>query len=323
MTNKQQILRSEVVLEKYGKALAGKTVLITGVSDNSIAGELALQLSTADPKLLILSARAESKVAGIREKIKSSKPNVETRFLNLDLSDLTAVRNAVGDLADVPHIDHLVCVAGVMFPPYTKTKDGFESQFGVNYLANFLLVKLLLPKIRAAGPDSSVIIMTSGMAKQGKMNFDDYNFSDGRTYDPTVAYAQSNAARVMFAKRLGQKLKGEKIRVFSIDPGAVQTGLQRYCPPDFLDKVEEWKKAGSLVDIEGKPFEVPPWTTTSEGAATIITGMLDPTIAGYNGAYLNRNAVADDELHAHLNDEGNWSKLWELSERLTQEKFSL
>ena len=157
-------------------------MLITGVSDDSIAGELALQLSTADPKLLILSARAESKVAGIREKIKSSKPNVETRFLNLDLSDLAAVRKAVADLADVPHIDHLVCVAGVMFPPYTKTKDGFESQLGVNYLANFLLVKLLLPKIRAAGPDSSVIIMTSGMAKQGKVHFDDVNFSVSLIY---------------------------------------------------------------------------------------------------------------------------------------------
>ncbi|KAJ5486050.1 Short-chain dehydrogenase/reductase SDR [Penicillium desertorum] len=323
MSNNQQILRSEVVLEKYGKALAGKTVLITGVSDDSIAGELALQLSAADPKLLILSARAEAKVAGIRDKIKSANLNVETRFLNMDLSNLAAVRDAVEDLKDVPHIDHLVCVAGVMFPPYSKTKDGFESQLGVNYLANFLLVKLLLPKIRAAGPDSSVVIMASSMARQGKMHFDDFNFSDGRTYDPMVAYGQSNAARVMFAKRLGEKLKTEKIRVFSIDPGAVQTGLQRHCPPEFLDLVDEWKKAGAMVDMDGKPIEIPPWTTTSEGAATVITGMIDPTIAEYNGSYLNQNAVSDHELHTHINDEGNWTKLWELSESLTKEKFSL
>ena len=152
-------------------------VLITGVSDDSIAGELALQLSAADPKLLILSARAEAKVAGIQDKIKSAKPNVETRFLNMDLSDLAAVRDAVEDLKDVPHIDHLVCVAGVMFPPY-----GFESQLGVNYLANFLFVKLLLPKIRAAGPGSSVVIMASSMARQGKMHFDNCNFSVSSTH---------------------------------------------------------------------------------------------------------------------------------------------
>ncbi|KAJ5257802.1 hypothetical protein N7505_001942 [Penicillium chrysogenum] len=315
MSNNQQILRSEAVLEKYGKALAGKTVLITGVSDDSIAGELALQLSAADPKLLILSARAEAKVAGIQDKIKSAKPNVETRFLNMDLSDLAAVRDAVEDLKDVPHIDHLVCVAGVMFPPYSKTKDGFESQLGVNYLANFLFVKLLLPKIRAAGPGSSVVIMASSMARQGKMHFDNCNFSDGQTYDPMVAYGQSNAARVMFVKRLGKKLKAEKIRVFSVDPGAVRTGLQRHCPPDFLDQVDEWKKAGA----NGNP----PWTTTSEGAATVITGMIDPTIAEDNGSYLNQNAVSDHELHAHINDEGNWTKLWELSESLTKENFCL
>lgn len=34
-----------------------------------------------------------------------------------------------------------------------------------------------------------------------------------------VAYGQSNAARVMFAQKLGEKLKEEQIRVFSVDPG--------------------------------------------------------------------------------------------------------
>lgn len=196
MSNNQQILRSEVILEKYGKALAGKTgnithaltksssndiyhiiVLITGVSDTSIAGELAIQLANADPALLILTARAESKVAAVQQKIRAAKPHVRTRFLHMDLSDLSAVRNAGKELSDVPQIDHLVCVAGVMFPPYNKTKDGFESQLGVNYLANFVLVKMLLPKVRAAGPTSSVVIMASSMARQGKMHFDDYNFN--------------------------------------------------------------------------------------------------------------------------------------------------
>ncbi|KAJ5494232.1 Short-chain dehydrogenase/reductase SDR [Penicillium fimorum] len=323
MSNSQQILRSEVVLEKYGKTLAGKTVLITGVSDESIAGELALQLSAADPKLLILTARAESKVTGIQEKIRLAKPNVKTRFLKMELSDLNAVRNAVRDLDDVSHIDHLVALAGVMFPPFSKTKDGFESQLGVNYLANFLLVKLLLPKVRAAGADSSVVIMTSSIVRQGKMHFDDFNFSDGQTYDAMAAYGQSNAARVMFVKRLGEKLKNEKIRVFSVDPGAVHTGLQRHCSPEFFDQVAEWKKAGFMIDMDGKPIDIPPWTTTSEGAATVITAMVDPTIAEYNGSYLSQNAVSDHELHTHIYDEDNWTKLWKLSEDLTKEEFSL
>lgn len=220
-------------------------VLITGVSDESIAGELAVQLAAVDPKLLILSARAESKVTPIIAKIKKTKPNVGTRFLNIELGDMSAIRNAVvNDLADIPKIDHVVCVAAVMACPYAKTKDGFESQFGVNYLANFLLIKLLLPKVQAAGPSSSVIIVASSAVRGGKINLDDLGFGvsianilpsshltsrqNGETYESWAAYGQSNVARVMFAKRLGEKLKSHGIRVFSIDPGGMGIYGRRY-----------------------------------------------------------------------------------------------
>lgn len=151
--------------------------MITGVSNDSIAGELAVQLAVADPKLLILSARSEIKVEPIIEQIKQSKPDVATRFLNMDLGDLDAIRKAVHtDLADLPRIDHVVCVAGVMACPFGRTKDGFETQFGVNYLANFVLVELLLSKVRVAGPSSSIVIVSSSTARQGKIHFEDLDF---------------------------------------------------------------------------------------------------------------------------------------------------
>lgn len=152
-------------------------VLITGVSGDSIAGELAIQLSAAGPHLLILSSRAEERVTPVIQKIKSIAPDVKTRFLKMDLGDTSSVRKAVDTLHDIPKIHHLACVAGVMVPPYGTTKDGFETQFGVNYLANFLLVKLLLPKVRAAGPGSSIIIVASGAARTGKVDFEDVGFS--------------------------------------------------------------------------------------------------------------------------------------------------
>lgn len=147
------------------------------MSDTSIAGELAVQLSIANPALLILSAKAQRHVEPIVKKIKSLNPNIKTRFLEMDLSNLAFVRKAAKSLEDVPTIDHLVAVAGVMAPPYNKTADGVESQFGINYLANFLLVKLLLPKIPAAAPFASIIIVASSAVRQGRVNFDDVNYS--------------------------------------------------------------------------------------------------------------------------------------------------
>ncbi|KAJ5898167.1 hypothetical protein N7504_008455 [Penicillium tannophilum] len=315
----KQILRSEAILEKYGKAISGKTILITGVSDISIAGELAIQLSTADPKLLILSARAESKVVSVIEKIRETKPNVMTRFFNMDLNYLSGIREAVEhDLADIDQIDHVICAAGVMACPYTTTKDGFEMQFGVNYLANFLLVKLLLPKVQAAGSSSSIISVASAAARQGKVDCDDIGFSNGKTYEPIAAYCQSNVARVMFAKKLSENLKGQGIRAYSIDPGSVTTGLQRHVDAEMAAAIEKLRKDGYLVDVDGNRWQSQPRATRSEGAATIITGMIDPTITDHNGAYLSQNALADDELHSHILDEKNWARLWELSQKLIE-----
>ena len=95
----------------------------------------------------------------------------------MDLGDMTSIRQAVDTLRDVPKIDHLVCVAGVMVPPYGTTKDGSETQFGVNYLANFLLIKLLLLKVRVAGAGSSIVIVASSAVRSGKVEFGDVGFS--------------------------------------------------------------------------------------------------------------------------------------------------
>ncbi|UKZ62706.1 uncharacterized protein TrAtP1_003940 [Trichoderma atroviride] len=290
----QVILSSEFILSKYGESLAGKTILITGVAGDSIAGELAVQVSSANPSTLILTARTGSRVDPIVAKIKAKNPAVNVRFLKIDLSDLK------------------------------DTVDGVESQFGVNYLANFLLVKELLPKVRAAAPKSSIVICSSSAMRGGVVNFDDLNYNDGKDYDPRAGYGQSNAARTMFAKLLAEKLQGEDIRVFSIDPGAVASGLQRHFTPEFIDMIKALRESGEpLRDLDGRSIALPPFTGASEGAATLITAMVDPTIEGSNGAYLHHNAVADDEITSHVLNREHWTKLWALSEKLIGEPFNV
>lgn len=189
MPSEQNILPSEAILERYGTRLDGKTILITGVSKGSIAGELALQLSNVSPALLILSARSESRVEPIVEKIQARNPNVATRFLKMDLGSLKDIHRAVNSLDDIAKIDHIAAVAGIMMPPYGTTVDGVESQFGVNYLANFLLVKLLLPKVQAAGPSSSIIVVASSAVRSGIINFGDIGYSVSTSYAPSLEKA--------------------------------------------------------------------------------------------------------------------------------------
>lgn len=79
----------------------------------------------------------------------------------------------------------------------------------------------------------------------------------------------------------------------------------------------------ALRDLDGRPIALPPFTGASEGAATLITAMVDPTIEESNGAYLHHNAVADDEVTSHVLNRDHWTKLWALSEKLIGEPFNV
>lgn len=68
---------------------------------------------------------------------------------------------------------------------------------------------------------------------------------------------------------------------------------------------------------------MPPFTGASEGASTLITAMVDPTIEDASGAFLSRNAVADEQLTSWILNRENWVKLWELSEKLIGEPFAI
>lgn len=83
--------------------------------------------------------------------------------LPLDLAELASVRTFAGTVRDrlgQTPIDALVLNAGCIRPDATgRTVDGFETTFAVNHLAQYLLLRLLLP---ALGAGSVVVLTTSG-----------------------------------------------------------------------------------------------------------------------------------------------------------------
>lgn len=126
-----------------------------------------------------------------------------------------------------------------MATPQGKTKDGFETQFGTNHVAHFLLFQLLKPTLLAsATPEfpSRVVSVTSFGHRAGPVRFDDYNFEKGE-YNPFAAYGQSKTANIWFANEIERRYGSKNLHATSNHPGGIKSGLQVHV--DFGDMWED------------------------------------------------------------------------------------
>ena len=147
-------------------------------------------------------------------------------LLDLDLADLASVRSAAAEVGErYGRLDLLINNAGVMAPPRTLSRDGFELQFATNHLGHFVLTLLLLPLLRQS-PAGRVVHVTSGAQYFGRIDFND--LQGERRYDRWRAYSQSKLANVMTAVELQERLQAEGSGVLSLaaHPGLARTNLQ-------------------------------------------------------------------------------------------------
>src|SRR4029077_2951300 len=128
--------------------------------------------------------------------------------------------------ADSRPVNVLINNAGVMAPPTRlTTADGFELQFGSNFLGPFALTMRLLPLVLAA-PAPRVVTMSSGVASYGRIRFDDLQWRRG--YRPNLAYAQSKLADLMMTLHLADLATRDGWHLMSdgAHPGFTRTTLQ-------------------------------------------------------------------------------------------------
>ncbi len=200
--------------------------------------------------------------------------------------------------------------------PYSKTVDGFESQFGVNHLAHFLLVTSLIPELKAGKP-SRVVVVSSMANKRGGINWDDINWE--KDYNKWLAYAQSKTANILFAKQLNKLYAAEGIQAYSLHPGGILTNLQRHMP------IEEQRAMGWLKE-DDSPIDL--FKNVEQGAATSVYAALAPDLNNHGGEYLEDCAISTGVnteqtyfgMAPHSVDMEAAERLWKLSEQMVATK---
>jgi NAD(P)-dependent dehydrogenase (short-subunit alcohol dehydrogenase family) len=203
----------------------GKRVIVTGA--NSGTGQEAARRLAEAGAHVIMAVRTVAKGDQARAGILARYPGASLEVRRIDLADLASVQEfSDGLLADGTPVDLLVNNAGVMAPPARMTTaDGFELQFGSNFLGPFALTLRLLPLVLAA-PAPRVVTMSSGVANFGRIRFDDLEWE--RRYSANSAYSQSKLADLMMTLHLAAVAAERDWDLMSVaaHPGFTRTNLQ-------------------------------------------------------------------------------------------------
>ncbi|WP_295195728.1 SDR family oxidoreductase [uncultured Brevundimonas sp.] len=203
--------------------LSGRLAIVTGAT-GGLGLETALVLAGKGAEV-VLAARNPHKGAEAERLIRSRHPNAAVRFDLLDLASLASVQAfAERHLATGRPIDILIDNAGVMaLPTRQTTVDGFEKQFGTNYLSHFALVGRLLPLLIAA--KARVVQLSSVAHRSGHIRLDDLNYQTH--YSPWPVYQQSKLAMLMFALELQRRsdAHGWGLTSVAAHPGFARTDL--------------------------------------------------------------------------------------------------
>jgi NAD(P)-dependent dehydrogenase (short-subunit alcohol dehydrogenase family) len=208
--------------------LSGKLAIVTGANSGlgfGLTGRLAA--AGAD---VVMAVRNLEKGEAARDELLAANPDASLRLEQIDLASLASVADFADRLTHEGRpIDILLNNAGIMMPPERQlTQDGFELQFGSNYLGHFALTARLLPLLHAA-EGARVVSLSSIMAYFGRY---DWNDLQSEKYSPVRSYGLSKLAMLAFARELQARsdANGWGLRSVAAHPGYTRTNLQTTGP---------------------------------------------------------------------------------------------
>ncbi len=214
---------------------SGKSFLITG-ANTGLGFETSLALAKKGAKIF-LAGRSEQKLLEAQQRIVSAVPDAQLAIAVLDLNSVDSVKSfAQGFLRDNDALDVLINNAGIMFPPAAKSADGFESQFGVNFIGHYALSALLFPLLKKSA-SGRVVTLSSIAHRNSQIDFD--NLKLEKPFNKFREYGQSKAADLVFALELGRRIDEHDLEVLSVacHPGVSKTELLRNDSPEMINTV--------------------------------------------------------------------------------------
>jgi len=291
----------------------GKLAVITG-STAGLGLEAALQLVKKGAQV-VLTGRNDAKGRDAVEKIRAQIPEANIAYENLDLANLASVADfAKRFAASYPSLDLLINNAGVMaLPKRQTTADGFEMQFGTNYLGHYSLTAHLLAALRRS-PAPRVVNLSSLAHRLGFIDFSD--LQGERFYMPWKAYNQSKLAMLVFALELQRRsdAAGWNLTSVAAHPGWARTDL--------------FNGPGTLFTLASS-FVAPLLSQSAEnGTMPILYAATSPQAkpGGYygpDGMSELKGSPGTARIMPQASDKTTAVKLWDVSEQLTGVSFAL
>ena len=293
----------------------GKRAVITGAT-GGLGYETALALALAGAAVVLTGRNADKGKAALAS-IRVRCPDAAITYEALDLGSLASVRAFVERFAQRhPSLDLLVNNGGVMAPPTRHTTvDGFELQFGTNYLSHYALTAQLLPLLRKVSRPR-VVCLSSILHRFGAtIRLDDLQWEQG--YTGRGCYGQSKLAMLMFGFELQHHsdVNGWGLMSISAHPGFATTALQSTGPRMGRDG-----KAGLLEKLGNfaAPFLA---HSAAEGALPTLYAATaaDASAGGYYGptGFMElKGPVGEATVADSARDSEVSAKLWSASEAL-------
>ncbi len=289
-----------------------RKIVITGATDG-IGQRAALRLAREGADL-VLTARNEEKADRTRALIERAAPDTRVTVYPADFTDLESVAAAGRAIVrDHPAIDVLINNAGLHAFSQRVTGDGFAEMTSVNYLAPWLLTRimretLLRPSLSLspsrARPGPRIVTVASQASRQsGAVDLDTVlaDMSAFTARGSSRHYGRSKLMDIMFSLELARQLEGTGVSALCLCPGFNVTGLGREL--SFSTPLAGVLNFMGIGDPE-------------RGAAIIARVATDPAFDQRNGAYVSRRSDRDIAPFPPADDEGARRALWEKTEAL-------